>query len=61
MTAKEMAVRTIGKLPDDTTWDDIRERIEFIAGVRGGLAELDQGKGIPHRQVREEFAQSLSH
>ena len=60
MTTKEMAVQTIERLPDDTTWDDIRERIEFIAGVRKGLSELDEGKGIPHTQVREEFAQWLS-
>jgi predicted transcriptional regulator len=60
MTTKEMAVRTIERLPDDTTWDDIRERIEFMAAVRKGLGELDEGKGVPHGQVREEFAQWLS-
>ena len=61
MTTKEIAVQTIERLPDDTTWDDIKERIDFIAGVRKGLCELDEGKGIPHHQVREEFAQWLSH
>ena len=60
MTTKEMAVQTIERLPDDATWDEIRERIDFIAGVRKGLSELDEGKGIPHQQVREEFAQWLS-
>ena len=50
----------IERLPDDTTWDEIRERNEFIAGVRKGLAELDEGKGIPHTRVREEFAQWLT-
>lgn len=46
--------------PDDTTWDEIRERIDFIAGIRKGLRELDEGKWISHQLVREEFAEWLS-
>ena len=60
MTTKEIAIRSIQELPEDTTWEDIQERINFVAGVRKGLRELDQGKGIPHEQVREEFREWLS-
>ena len=57
MTTKEIAIHTIKELPEDATWDDVQERINFVAGVRKGLRELDEGKGIPHDRVREEFAQ----
>ena len=60
MTTKELALHTIEELPEDATWDDVQERINFIAGVRKGLRELDEGKGIPHERVRVEFAQWLS-
>ena len=60
MRTKEIAIQTIEKLPDDTTWDEIQERINFIVGVRQGLRELDEGKGVPHQRVREEFAEWLS-
>ena len=60
MRTKEIAIQTIEKLPDDTTWDEIQERIDFIVGVRQGLRELDEGKGVPHQRVREEFAEWLS-
>ncbi len=60
MTTKEIAIQTIQGLPDDATWEEIQERIRFVAGVRGGLRELDEGKGIPHDQVREEFAEWLT-
>jgi predicted transcriptional regulator len=60
MTTKEMAIHTIEELPEDATWDDVQERINFVVGVRKGLRELDDGKGIPHERVREEFAQWLS-
>ncbi|MCH7915221.1 MAG: hypothetical protein IH856_19675 [Deltaproteobacteria bacterium] len=56
MTTKQIAIQTIQELPDDATWDEIQERIRFVAGVRKGLRGLDEGKGIPHDRVREEFA-----
>lgn len=60
MAVKEMAVRTIGQLPEDATWGDIQERINFVAGVRKGLLELNEGKGIAHQRVKEEFGEWLS-
>ena len=60
MTMKEIAIRSIQELPEDATWEDIQERINFIAGVRKGLRELDEGKGIPHDRIREEFREWLS-
>jgi len=55
MTSKKIALKSIQALPEDATWEDIQERINFVAGVRRGLRELDEGKGIPHEEVREEF------
>ena len=54
--SSEIAIKTIQELPGDATWEDIRERISFVAAVRRGLRRLDEGKGIPHDTVREEFA-----
>ena len=60
MTIKQIAIKSIEELPEDATWEDIQERINFMAGVRKGLRELDQGKGIPHEKIREEFREWLS-
>jgi len=60
MTTKEIALRTIRQLPEDASWEDIQERINFVAGVRKGLCELDEGKGISHDKVKEEFAAWLT-
>jgi predicted transcriptional regulator len=60
VSTKEIAIHTIQTLPDDASWEDIQERINFVAGVRKGLRELDEGKGIPHDRVREEFAEWLT-
>ncbi len=54
MTTKEVAIQTIEKLPEDATWEDIQDRINFMAAVRKGLRELDEGKGISNRELRME-------
>ena len=51
MSTKELALKTIEGLPDDASWEDIKERIYFIAAVEKGLEELDEGQGIPHEEV----------
>jgi len=60
MSTKEIAIQSNQTLPDDASWEDIQERINFVVGVRKGLRELDEGKGIPHEVVREEFAEWLT-
>ncbi|HSV99066.1 MAG TPA: hypothetical protein VLI39_02770 [Sedimentisphaerales bacterium] len=59
MTTKEIALKTIEQLPENASWEDIQERINFVAGVRKGLRELDEGRGIHHDKVREEFSEWL--
>jgi len=60
MTIKEAAISSIQNLPENATWEDVVERINFIAGVKKGLSELDKGKGIKHDQIMEEFKEWLS-
>jgi predicted transcriptional regulator len=59
MTTKEIALKIIEQLPANASWEDIQERINFVAAVRKGLRELDDGNGIPHDKVKEEFAEWL--
>ena len=59
MTAKEIAIKTIQKLPQDATWEDVQDRINFVTGVRKGLQELDEGMGISHERIKEEFQDCL--
>lgn len=60
MTTKEQAIHILEDLLDNAAWEDVQERINFVAGVRKGLRELDQGKGIPHERIREEYAEWLA-
>ena len=60
MSTKELALETIRQLPEDATWEDIQEKIRFMAGVRKGLEELDKGQGIPHEEVKQKLKSRVS-
>ena len=51
MSTKELAIKTIKELPDSATWEDIEERIRFIAGVKKAMNSLDEERGIPIDEV----------
>ncbi|GAN34821.1 MULTISPECIES: hypothetical protein [Candidatus Brocadia] len=40
--------------------EDVKERIEFVVGIRMALKELDEGKGIHHIQIEEESSSWVS-
>jgi hypothetical protein len=50
-TAKERAVAALAKLPADATLEDAIERLVFLAKIEHGLAQVDRGKGIRHREA----------
>jgi len=51
-TPREQILDALQDLPTDATFDDAIERLLFLAKIDAGLAELDQGKGIPHDEVK---------
>jgi predicted transcriptional regulator len=60
MTPKEIALKTIQPLPDNASWEDVQERINFVAGLRKGLSELDAGQGIAHEEIKAELGEWLA-
>jgi len=55
MTAKAFVIDAIQKLPDESTFRDIRERIEFIASVREGLDAIARGEVVPLAEVEKQI------
>ena len=60
VTSKKKVLSVVQQLPDDSSIDDIADRIDFVAGVQRGLDELDSGDGISHAKVKKELASWLS-
>ena len=53
-------MKTVRELPDDCSIDEIADRIEFLAAVQKGLNQLDRGEGIPHAEIKKQFASWLT-
>ena len=51
-TTRDRIREAMDKLPPDATFDDAIERLVFLAKIDAGLAELDEGKVIPHAEVK---------
>jgi predicted transcriptional regulator len=51
-TTRDRILDALHDLPVDTTFDDAIERLVFLAKIDAGLAQLDEGKGIPHEEVK---------
>lgn len=49
---RERMLEVICELPEDASVDDAIEKLEFLAKIEEGLAQLDRGEGIPHEEVK---------
>jgi predicted transcriptional regulator len=53
MSDKEAVLELINRLPSGVSIREIVQEIEFIAAVKEGLAEIDQGQGVPVEEVEK--------
>ncbi len=51
MNNKEVVSDLLTRLPDDVSLQQIAREVQFVAGVRESLAQLDRGEGVPIEQV----------
>jgi predicted transcriptional regulator len=55
MTDKKFVQDLLSRIPDDASLEDIARRLEFIAAVRQGLSELDNGDSVPIEEVEKQL------
>ena len=52
MSTKELAIETIKGLPENASWHEIEERIQFLAAIDHAREEIRRGDVVPHDEVR---------
>ena len=57
---KQQVMQMLESLPDESTMDDIMAELYFKMQIDAGLKELDEGKGIPHEEVKQHLSKWLS-
>jgi len=59
-TTKEEVIKIIERMPEEASISDIMAELYFCLKVDSGIRELDEGRGIPHAEVREQMGKWLS-
>ena len=60
MSDKQIVMDSIERLPEDASLEVIAERVEFLAAVRKGLHQIEQGKTVSHEDVKRQLASWLT-
>jgi predicted transcriptional regulator len=55
MTNKQIVEDLLRRVSEEASLHDIAREIEFIAGVRQGISELDRGESISLEEVEREL------
>ena len=55
MTNKEIVQDLLRRITDDASLEDIARELEFIAAVRQGLSELDNGESVAIEEVENDL------
>ena len=55
MTVKDQVRQILDQLPDDCSVEDVQYQLYVIEKIQRGLKSIDEGKGIPHEQVKQRF------
>jgi hypothetical protein len=53
---KQLVSDLLVRLPDDVSLQTIAKEVEFMAGVREGVEQLDHGQGVPIEAVEKMIA-----
>jgi DNA gyrase/topoisomerase IV subunit B len=60
MSTKQEIIEMIKSMPDNATVDDVMEKLYVRAKIESAIKQIDEGKGIPHDQVKEKFKKWLT-
>lgn len=51
MSTKELALETIQELPENASWQEIEERIQFVAAIGKSREDVTNGRVFSHKDV----------
>lgn len=60
MSTKEAVLDVVRRMPEDVTLEDIMEELYVRRRIADSERELDEGRGIPHDQVKQRLAKWLA-
>lgn len=59
-SAKEQIAKILQDQPDDSSYDEILQKLLFVRMVEKGLADADAGRTISHEEMKRRINMNLS-
>ena len=56
---KQAVLKMLRNLRDDVTYEDLMYELYVLEKIERGLRQLDEGKGIPHEEVKKSLSRWL--
>ena len=60
MTNKEIVQDLLQRIPDDTSLQDIAYKLEFIAAIQQGMAEIENGQTVSVEEIKRDLTAWLT-
>jgi predicted transcriptional regulator len=60
MSQKERVLHALAMMPDDSSFEDIMEKLRFLAAVQEGLDAVDRGETVDHEVIEKKLASWVS-
>lgn len=58
-TPKQAALAAISVHPEETSFEEIAYRVHLLEAIRGGEADIEAGRTVPHEEVAAELEKWL--
>jgi len=58
---KQEIIEAMQKLPEDATFEDAIERLEFLRRIELGIQQAEAGQAIPHAEATKRLAKWLNY
>ena len=55
MSVKQQVLAALQRLPEDATYEQALETVEFMAAVQQGLDDVAAGRVVPHEEVKKQL------
>ena len=59
MTTKQKVMNAVRSLPANASYEDVMERLLFLAKVEKGLEQADAGQTVSHEMVKQKMKRWL--
>jgi hypothetical protein len=55
MTAKKFVIEAVKKLPEKSSYQDIREKLDLLLAIHEAEESISRGEGVSHEEVENKF------